>query len=75
MDAETGRVLVDVNPEFYRPAEVEFLWGNAAKAETELGWKRRVDFKALVAMMMDSDLKEITGMDCETFRAQRGKNA
>ena len=75
VDAETGRVLVDVNPEFYRPAEVEFLWGNAAQADTELGWKRRVDFKALVAMMMDSDLKEITGMDCETFRAQRGKNA
>ena len=51
-DAKTGRLLVDVNPEFYRPAEVEFLWGDATKAETELGWKRKVDFKGLVAMMM-----------------------
>ena len=67
-DAQTGRLLVDVNPEFYRPAEVEFLWGNAAKAETELGWKRKIDFKHLVAMMMDSDLKEIAGMSTEEYR-------
>ena len=33
--AETGQLLVDVNPEFYRPAEVEFLWGNPAKAEKD----------------------------------------
>ena len=67
-DAQTGRLLVDVNPEFYRPAEVEFLWGNAAKAEKELGWKRKIDFKNLVAMMMDSDLKEIAGMSTEEYR-------
>ena len=60
--AETGQLLVDVNPEFYRPAEVEFLWGNPAKAEKELGWKRKVDFKKLVAMMMDADLKQVAGM-------------
>lgn len=70
-DAETGKLLVDVNPEFYRPAEVEFLWGNAAKAEKELGWKRRVDFEGLVSMMMDADLQEIAGMSCEEFRAER----
>ena len=69
-DAETGKLLVDVNPEFYRPAEVEFLWGNAAKAEKELGWKRKVDFKHLVAMMMDADLKEIAGMSCADFKAK-----
>ncbi len=70
-DAETGKLLVDVNPEFYRPAEVEFLWGNASKAEKELGWKRKVDFKMLVSMMMDSDLKEIAGMTSEQYRAKR----
>lgn len=70
-DAETGKLLVDVNPEFYRPAEVEFLWGNASKAEKELGWKRKVDFKMLVSMMMDSDLKEITGMTSDQYRAKR----
>ena len=67
-DAGTGKLLVDVNPEFYRPAEVEFLWGNPAKAEKELGWKRKVDFKHLVAMMMDSDLQEIAGMSTEQYR-------
>lgn len=56
-DAETGELLVDVNPEFYRPAEVEFLWGNASKAETELGFQRQVTFKELVAMMVDADRK------------------
>ena len=67
-DNKTGKLLVDVNPEFYRPAEVEFLWGNAAKAEKELGWKRKVDFKGLVAMMMDADLRAIAGMSCEEYR-------
>ena len=67
-DAKTGRLLVDVNPEFYRPAEVEFLWGNCEKAEKELGWKRDVDFKGLVAMMMDSDLKESVGVSCKEYK-------
>ncbi|EOS74432.1 MAG: GDP-mannose 4,6-dehydratase [Lachnospiraceae bacterium] len=72
-DSETGRLLVDINPEFYRPAEVEFLWGNPAKAEQELGWKRKVNFEGLVAMMMDHDLKEIEGMNCEEYRSQKNK--
>lgn len=67
-DSKTGRLLVDVNPEFYRPAEVEFLWGNPAKAERELGWKRDVGFKELVAMMMDSDLQEIAGITSAAYR-------
>ena len=68
-DAKTGKLLVDVNPEFYRPSEVEFLWGNCEKAEKELGWKRQTDFKGLVAMMMDADLQEIAGMSCEEYKA------
>ena len=68
-DAKTGRLLVDVNPEFYRPAEVEFLWGDCTKAEKELGWKREISFESLVKMMMDSDMKEIIGMDCAQFVA------
>ena len=68
-DAKTGKLLVDVNPEFYRPAEVEILWGNCAKAEKALGWKRKVDFQGLVSMMMDSDLRAIAGMSCEEYRA------
>ncbi len=72
-DAVSGRLLVDVNPEFYRPAEVEFLWGDCAKAEKELGWKRDVDFKGLVAMMMDADLREIAGMSCEEYAERQRK--
>lgn len=71
-DAKTGRLLVDVNPEFYRPAEVEFLWGDPSKAEKELGWKRKVDFEALVAMMMDADMKAITGQSCEEYKKAQG---
>ena len=70
-DAETGKLLVDVNPEFYRPAEVEFLWGDATKAEQTLGWKRKVSFEGLVAMMMDNDLKEIAGLSCSEYKEGR----
>ena len=69
-DSKTGKLLVDVNPEFYRPAEVEFLWGDPTKAEQELGWKRKVDFKKLVAMMMDADLKTIAGLGCADYKAK-----
>ncbi len=69
-DVKSGRLLVDVNPEFYRPAEVEFLWGDCTKAEKELGWKRDVSFEGLVKMMMDSDMKEITGKNCAEFMAE-----
>ena len=68
IDEATGRVLVDVNPQFYRPAEVEFLWGDCTMAEKELGWKREIDFKGLVAMMMDADMKAICGKSCEEYK-------
>lgn len=67
-DKKTGKLLVDINPEFFRPAEVEFLWGNCEKAEKELGWKRQVDFKGLVKMMVDSDMRKIAGISSEEFR-------
>lgn len=56
-DQESGKVLVKVNPEFFRPAEVELLWGNPAKAETELGWRREISFDNLVERMVKSDMK------------------
>ncbi|MCM1233724.1 MAG: GDP-mannose 4,6-dehydratase, partial [Ruminococcus flavefaciens] len=70
-DTASGKLLVDVNPEFYRPAEVEFLWGNCEKAERELGWKREIDFKKLVAMMMDADLQAIAGMSCAAYQSNK----
>ncbi len=52
---KTGKLLVDVEPRFFRPAEVELLWGDCTKAERELGWKREVSFPQLVKMMVEAD--------------------
>jgi GDPmannose 4,6-dehydratase len=52
-----GKVLVKVNPVFYRPAEVDMLIGDSSKAEKKLGWKSKVNFNKLVKMMVDADLK------------------
>ena len=58
-DAKTGKLLVDVSEQFYRPAEVELLWGDSTKAEHELGWRRKVGFDELVKMMVAADLEKI----------------
>jgi len=57
-DAQNGRLLVDVDPRYFRPAEVELLWGNPSKAERELGWQRKVSFPELVRMMVRADMKK-----------------
>ncbi len=56
-DKATGKVVVKVNPEFFRPAEVEVLLGNPAKAEAELGWKRDISFAELVERMVKNDME------------------
>jgi len=48
-----------VNPEFYRPAEVELLIGDAGKAERELGWKPKTTLEELCAMMVREDLRRV----------------
>lgn len=53
----TDKVVVKVNPQFYRPAEVELLIGDCSKAETKLGWKRKVSYEQLVKVMVENDLK------------------
>lgn len=57
---KTGRLLVDVDPKLFRPAEVELLWGDSSKAERELGWKRKVGFRELVQMMVQADLEKFS---------------
>ena len=59
-DIKTGRLLVDVDPRFFRPAEVELLWGNPSKAEKDLGWRRKVSFQELVQMMVQADVEMFT---------------
>lgn len=56
--APDGRVVVRVDPRYFRPAEVDLLCGDAARARTVLGWTPRVSFVELVHMMVDHDLNE-----------------
>jgi len=57
VDAKTGKVLIKINPDFFRPAEVDLLLGDPTTAETELGWQRQVDFPGLVRLMVKHDLE------------------
>jgi GDPmannose 4,6-dehydratase len=57
VDKATGKVLVEVSPKYFRPAEVETLLGDCTKAKTQLGWSPKTSFKELVEMMMENDLK------------------
>ncbi len=59
IDKNTGKTVVQINPEFYRPAEVDLLLGDPTKAETVLGWKRKTSFAELVTMMTVADEKRV----------------
>ncbi len=58
IDGKTGKVLVEVDPAYFRPTEVESLIGDSLKAREKLGWKPKVSFTELVKMMVQADLKE-----------------
>ncbi len=58
IDSRTGRVIVDVNERFFRPAEVFRLMGDSSKAREVLGWKPRISFQELVKDMVATDLEE-----------------
>jgi GDPmannose 4,6-dehydratase len=55
VEAETGRTLVEVDPRYFRPTEVEFLHGDPSKARARLGWRHTTTFEDLVREMVDSD--------------------
>ena len=57
VDKSTGRVLVDVNPKYFRPTEVDNLMDDFTKARTQLGWSPKTSFKELVKMMVEYDLE------------------
>jgi GDPmannose 4,6-dehydratase len=57
IDNITGKVVVRVNPKFYRPAEVELLIGNPEKAKQELGWEPKTTLEQLCQMMVEADIK------------------
>ncbi len=58
IDKKSGKTIVKINPQFFRPADVELLLGDPSKAKRELGWNPEVNFDQLVEMMVRSDLEK-----------------
>ncbi len=58
IDAVSGQVLVEIDPFYFRPAEVDVLLGNASKAKSKLGWEPKVKFKELVKLMLEAEFEE-----------------
>ena len=60
IDVATGKVLVEVSPDFYRPTDVVNLWGDPSKARRELGWNpQKTSFEQLVKLMVDADMAKV----------------
>src|SRR6516225_4376576 len=57
LDARSGRILVEIDPRYFRPTEVDLLIGDSKKAREKLGWRHKVSFDALVAEMVQADLE------------------
>ncbi|HYC03478.1 MAG TPA: GDP-mannose 4,6-dehydratase [Azospirillaceae bacterium] len=57
VDAASGKVLVEIDPRYFRPTEVELLLGDPTKARTQLGWRHKVEFEELVKEMVGADLE------------------
>ena len=58
-DAASNQILVEIDPRYFRPTEVDFLIGDASKARKILGWHHKISFDELVSEMVDSDLKQM----------------
>jgi len=60
-DKKTGKCVIEVSPEFYRPTDVVNLWGDATKAKEKLGWDpaKQTSFEDLVRIMVESDMKKV----------------
>ena len=64
IDKATGKVLVEVSPDFYRPTDVVNLWGDPTKAKAQLHWNpSKTTFEELVKLMVDSDMKKVAADD------------
>lgn len=57
VDTASGKTVMRINPKFYRPAEVELLIGDPAKAKAKLGWEPKTTLEQLCQMMVESDLR------------------
>ncbi len=64
IDKATGKVLIEVSPDFFRPTDVVNLWGDPTKAKAELGWDpNKTSFEQLVKIMVDSDMAKVAAED------------
>ena len=68
IDEASGKEIVHIDPRYFRPTEVDELWGDASKARARLGWEPKTTFADLVAEMVEADLK---GIEQETWRNDR----
>jgi GDPmannose 4,6-dehydratase len=59
VDADSGKVLVEIDPRYFRPTEVDLLLGDPGKARQKLGWRHKTSFADLVAEMVDSDRTQV----------------
>jgi GDPmannose 4,6-dehydratase len=59
IDAASGRVRVEIDPRYFRPAEVNYLCGDAAKAREQLGWRHTIGFEQLVREMVEADRRRV----------------
>ena len=59
LDRADGSVLVAVDPRYFRPTEVDCIWGDASKAHARLGWHPRTTFDGLVREMVEADLENV----------------
>ncbi|MCJ7508300.1 MAG: GDP-mannose 4,6-dehydratase, partial [candidate division Zixibacteria bacterium] len=59
---QPGKVVVEIDPRYFRPLEVEFLQGDASKAKKKLGWEPKIRVKELVKIMVDADIKDLEEM-------------
>jgi len=59
IESSTGELLIEVDPRYFRPTEVDSLLGDASKARAKLGWRYKTSFDALVKEMVDADLQAI----------------
>jgi len=60
VDTATGKTVMKINPKFYRPAEVELLIGDPARAKAKLGWEPHTTLEQLCQMMVEADLRRNT---------------
>jgi GDPmannose 4,6-dehydratase len=60
IDRRTGRTLIQVDPKYYRPADLNHLCGNPLKAEQAMGWTRKTTFLQLVALMVEADDRRVS---------------